>query len=105
MTGRDPERTADVELRNALYQLQVYDALAVATNDAHAALDAMLGASDPESARQALEQRFGFTGTQADAVLNLQFRRVTSIDRQKIELQRQEIAERVQVLEAELGGP
>lgn len=105
MTGRDPELTADVELRNTLHQLQVYEALAVATNDAYAALDSMLGASDPESGRRALEQRFGFTEMQATAVLDMQFRRVTAIDRQKIEQRRQELADRVQVLDAELGGP
>ena len=104
MTGRDPELTADVELRDALYQLQVYEALAVATNDAHGALDAILGASDSESGRRALEERFGFTEMQATAVLDLQFRRVTEIDRQKIEQRRQELCDRVLLLEAELGG-
>lgn len=78
MTGRDPELTADVELRNTVCQLQVYGALAVATNEAHAALDAMPGARDPESASRALEQ---------------------------IEQRRQELADRVLVLQAELSGP
>jgi len=105
MTGQDPELTADVELRNTRRQLQVYEAIAVATNDAHAALDAMLGAPNPESARRALEQRFGFTEVQATAVLEMQFRRVTAIDRQKIEQRRQELAARIQVRQAELGEP
>jgi len=65
----------------------------------------MLGASDPESARRDLERRFGFTETQATAVMDLQFRRVTTSDRQKIEQQRQALADRLLVLEAELGGP
>ncbi|MGN6130384.1 MAG: hypothetical protein ACTHOK_08595 [Nocardioidaceae bacterium] len=105
MTGRDPELTADVELRNTLYQLQVYEALAVAMDDAHVTLDAMLRAPDPEGARRDLEQRFGFTEMQATAVMDLQFRRVTASDRQKIEQRRQELADRVLALEAELDGP
>ena len=105
MTARDPELTAHVELRNTLYQLRVYEAIAVATNDAHATLDAMLGAPDADSARRALEQRYGFTEVQATAVMDVQFRRVTALDRWKIEQRRQQLAERVLVLEAELGGP
>lgn len=103
MAGGDPELPANVELQNMLYQLQVYEALVVAANDAHAALDAMLGASDPESGRRALEERFGFTDVQATAVLDLQFRRMTGVDRQKIEQRRDEIADRVRFLEGELG--
>jgi DNA gyrase subunit A len=104
MAGQDPELTADVELRNAVYQLQVYEAIAVAAGDAHGTLDAILGASDPDAARLVLRQRYGFTELQAVAVMDLQLRRVTAIDREKIELRRQELAARVMVLEAELGG-
>lgn len=35
MIGRDPELTAGVELRNSLYELHLYEAIAVAVNDAH----------------------------------------------------------------------
>jgi hypothetical protein len=36
-------------------QSQVYEAIAVAINDAHGTIDAMLGASDPEDAGRALQ--------------------------------------------------
>ena len=104
MTPRDPELSADDELRSLQYQLQVYEALAVAIGDAHAALDAMLEASDPEAARQELERRYGFTEMQATAVMEMQFRRVTALEGQKIEQRRHELAARVAVLEEELGG-
>jgi DNA gyrase subunit A len=65
--------------------LQVYEAIAIAANDAHGTLDAILGASDPEVARRALQQRYGFTELQAVAVMDMQFRRVTAIDRERIE--------------------
>jgi DNA gyrase/topoisomerase IV subunit A len=103
MTDRDPELSTDVELRNTHYQLQIYEAIAVATNDAHGALDAVLGASDPDAARRALQHRYGFTELQATAVMDMQFRRVTAIDREKIEQRHQELAARVTALEAELG--
>ena len=103
MANGDPELTAEVELRNASDQLQIYEAFVVATSDAHGTLDAMLAASDPDSARRALQQRYGFTEVQAVAVMDLQLRRVTASDREKIEQLRQELAERVMFLEAELG--
>ena len=105
MTDRDPELSADVELRNAQYQLRIYEAIAIATNDAHGALEAVLGASDPDAARRALQHRYGFTELQATAVMDMQFRRVTAIDREKIEQRHQELASRVTALEAELGRP
>jgi DNA gyrase/topoisomerase IV subunit A len=54
----------------------------VAANDAHGTLDAMLGASDPDTAGRALQQRYGFTELQATAVMDMQFRRVTALDRE-----------------------
>jgi DNA gyrase subunit A len=104
MTPRDPELSADDELQSLQYQVQVYEALAVAIGDARAVVDAMLEASNPEAARQALERRYGFTEMQARAVMELQFRRVTALDRQRIEQRRHELAARVAVLEEELGG-
>jgi DNA gyrase/topoisomerase IV subunit A len=41
---------------------------------------------------------------QALAVMDMQFRRVTEIDREKIDQRRHELAARVMVLEAELAG-
>jgi DNA gyrase/topoisomerase IV subunit A len=48
----------------------------------------MLGASDPDTAGRALQQRYGFTELQATAVMEMQFRRVTALDREKIEHRR-----------------
>ena len=56
MTSRDPELTLGAELRNTAYQLQVYRALAFATNDAHGTLDVMLSASNPDVDRRPLQQ-------------------------------------------------
>ena len=104
MTSRDPESTADDDLRMALQQLQVYEAIAVAASDAHAVLDSMLSASDPDAAREVLQQRYDFTEMQAWAVMDVQFRRMTSLDRQKLEERRQELVEQVAALQDEVGG-
>lgn len=67
-------------------------------------LDAILGASDPDVARRALEHRYGFTEMQAWAVMDVQFRRKTAMDRKKIERGRREFAARVADLEEEVDG-
>ena len=105
MTDRDPDLTAEDELRSVREQLEIYDAICVAAGDAHAVLDAVLGAPDPDSASRALELRYGFTKAQAWAVMEVQFRRMTLSDRQKIDQRRDELASRAAGLDAELGRP
>ena len=104
MTDREPGFTPEDELRNLRDQLHIHDALAVAADDAHAVLDAVLSALDPDAARRALELRYGFTETQAWAVMDVQFRRMTALDRQKIEQRRAELAARTAAVEEEIGG-
>ena len=63
----------------------------------------MLSASAPDAAFRALKHRYAFTEVQATAVMDVQFRRMTSTDRRNIEQKRHELAARVAVLEEELG--
>ena len=98
-----PERTADDERRNALLQMQIYEAIVIAANDAHAVIDIMLTASDPDAAHQALVDRYDLSEVQAWAVMDIQFRRLTSIDRQKVEQRHREVRELVAAVDRELG--
>lgn len=103
MTSRDPDRNPEVELQDALRQLSIYEAIASAASDAHAVLDIVMNAPDPEAASRALSSRYGFTEVQAWAVMDIQFRRLTSVDRRKIEQHHLELSEHVAALERELG--
>jgi DNA gyrase subunit A len=94
--------TAADELRNARYQLDVYEALATVVGDAHELLEILLNAEDASTAHDALRRRYRFTEVQAAAVMELQFRRVTTLDRQRIEQRRDELAHHVEVLEREV---
>jgi len=100
VTNRESESTVEAELSTALQQLHVYEAVVVAANDAHAVLDAILEASDPEAALVALRRRYGFTEVQGWAVMEVQFRRMTAADRRKIEQRRDELAALVAGLRA-----
>lgn len=105
MTGRDPTFTAEDELRSLRDQLHIYEAIVVAADDAHAVLDVVLEASDPDDAHRALRRRYGFTDPQAWAVMEVQFRRMTALDRQKIADRRSELVARAAAVEAELSEP
>jgi DNA gyrase subunit A len=98
-----PERNAEDELRNARLQMLIYEAIAIAASDAHTVLATVMGASAPEAAGRALQDRYGFTEVQASAVMDVQFRRLTSTYLHKIEEYRHELAARVSVLEGRPG--
>jgi DNA gyrase subunit A len=103
MTTQDPESSLEEDLQDALRQVHIYEAIAIAASDAHAVLDVMLTAADPDAANQALMGRYAFTEVQAWAVIEIQFRRMTAMDRTKIEQRRRELGERVKDLEQQLG--
>ena len=58
----------------------------------------LLQADDPDSAKTALRERFGFDEAQAQAVMDLQFRRATARDRHRIESRHREISEQLAFL-------
>jgi DNA gyrase/topoisomerase IV subunit A len=103
MTNRDPDFGSEEDLQDALRQVHIYEAIAIAASDAHSVLDVMLTAADPGAASRALMDRYAFTEVQAWAVTELQFRRMTATDRKKIEQRRHELGERVKDLEQQLG--
>ena len=105
MTGDHPgdaRSTAETDLRMGRQQVHVYEAVLVAAGDAHSVLDFLLAAADPDAARAALQDRYGFTEVQAAAVLDLQLSHVTSSQRQRIEQGLREVTARVAELEEQL---
>jgi DNA gyrase subunit A len=103
MTNRDPEFGPEEELQDVLRQAHIYEALSNAASDAHAVLDLMLTAADPSAANRTLMDRYAFSEVQARAVSELQFRRMTAEDRTKIEQRHDELRERIEDLERQLG--
>jgi DNA gyrase/topoisomerase IV subunit A len=99
----DARSTAETDLRVGRQQVLIYEAVLVAAGDAHAVLDVLLDAADPDAAHAALRERYGFTEVQAFAVLDLQLSRVTSSQRQRIEQGLHEVRARVAELEEQLG--
>lgn len=67
-----------------LERLRIYEALDRVLSDRHDLLDLLFEAADPKHAVTLLSERFGLDELQSMAVLDMQFRRVTSRDRQRI---------------------
>ncbi len=93
MPSRNNELPLADEIRQTDEQLHIYDGLARAIEEPHAALDIVLQAEDPDTASAALRDRFGLDRIQATAVLDLQFRRATRLDRRKIDDRRRELTD------------
>jgi DNA gyrase subunit A len=79
-------------------KLHLYDGLVAALNDPIAMLEVLLRAEDPDDARLGLGNRFGLDHIQARAVLDMQFRRATKLDRTRIREQRKDLAEQLDYL-------
>ena len=104
MPRRDLESILANDLPIARQQLEVYKAISVAASDAHAVLEVILTASNSAAARAALQQRYRFTEVQSSAVMDMQFRRMTSEDRENLEKRREEVVAEVAALEVEVDG-
>ena len=99
----DPPRDAvQQDLDITRQQALIYEAIVAAAGDAHAVLDILLDAADPDDARRTLRERYGFSEVQASAVLDVQLRRLTSSDLQRIRGHLEEVVARVAVLEEQL---
>jgi DNA gyrase subunit A len=97
---RDNELSLAEEIRQTEEQLRIYDGLTRAMTEPHTVLEVLLQAEDPESASAALRDRFGFDPVQATAVLEMQFRRATRLDRLKIEDRQRELSEHAAYLKS-----
>ncbi len=72
------------ELHDAKERLRVLEAILGALDEPHAALDLVLEAQDPDAASRALQEHFGLDAIQAMAILDMQYRRLTMRDRERI---------------------
>jgi DNA gyrase subunit A len=84
-------RRTQYELRQAAARLHILEGLLIALRNLDAVIRLIRASQDTESARSGLMQRFNLTQTQAQAILDLTLRRLTSLERDKIEAEHKEI--------------
>lgn len=91
-------RRSQYELDKARQRAHILDGLLIALSNLDEVINTIRQAPDVETARERLVNRFSLTEIQAQAILDLQLRRLAALERQKIEDEHKEIMEKIAYL-------
>ena len=92
-------RRSEYELRRARHRQHVLEGLRVALDHIDAIIETIRRSDDGAAARDNLMTRFGLSEIQAQAILDMQLRRLAALERRKIEDEYQEVTRQIQYLE------
>ena len=98
-------RRTEFELRKAKARAHILEGLRIALENLDAVIALIRNADDVEAARAGLMNRFALDERQAQAILDMQLRRLAALEREKIENEYREIQETISRLEDLLGDP
>jgi len=99
-------RRSEFELEKARERAHILEGLIKAIGQLNAVIRAIRESESAEAARQRLQERpFSLTERQAQAVLDMQLRRLAALERQKLEEEYAELIQRINYLEDLLANP
>jgi DNA gyrase subunit A len=98
-------RRAQFELDKARARAHILDGLLIALNNLDAVIRTIRESRDVETAKEQLMSRFNLSEIQAQAILDMQLRRLAALERQKIEDEYRQIVDRIHDLEDLLANP
>lgn len=98
-------RRSQFELEKARARAHILDGLLIALNNLDAVISTIRNSPDVETARERLMKRFELSELQAQAILDMQLRRLAALERQKIEDEHQQVLARIAYLEDLLASP
>ena len=98
-------RRAQFDLKKAQERAHILEGLRVAVDQLEAVIATIRAADDAEKAREALITQFSLTQEQAQAILDMQLRRLTALDRQRLEEEYQGLQRTIAQLETLLADP
>jgi DNA gyrase subunit A len=98
-------RRSRFELEKARARLHILEGLLIALANLDEIINTIRQSPDAEQARARLVERFKLSEIQAQAILDLQLRRLAALERQKIEAEHKEVRERIAYLEDLLATP
>ncbi|MCI0438478.1 MAG: DNA gyrase subunit A [Chloroflexi bacterium] len=98
-------RRSEYELRRARERAHILEGLRIAISNLDAVIALIRNAPDVEAARNGLIQRFSLDEAQAQAILDMQLRRLAALEREKLEQEYQEIQQKIRGLEGLLADP
>ncbi len=91
-------RRTQFELNKAEARAHILDGLLIALANLDDVIDTIRNSEDTESARTTLMERFKLTEIQAQAILDMQLKRLAALERQKIEDEHKELVQLIKEL-------
>ncbi|HQN03988.1 MAG TPA: DNA gyrase subunit A [Anaerolineaceae bacterium] len=98
-------RRSEFELEKARQRAHILEGLLIALEHLDAVIDLIRKSPDANVARERLMSQFKLSDAQAQAILDLQLRRLAALERQKIEDEHKEMLEKIAYLEDLLAHP
>ncbi len=98
-------RRTEFELEKARARAHVLDGLLIALANLDDVISTIRKSRDAEVAKERLMKRFKLTDIQAQAILDMQLRRLAALEREKIEEEHKETLQRIEHLEGLLADP
>jgi len=98
-------RRARYDLQKARERAHILEGLRIALQFLDEVIRTIRQAQDTDAARQALMQRFGLTQAQAQAILEMQLRRLSALERERLEEEYRNLQQTIADLEALLADP
>jgi DNA gyrase subunit A len=98
-------RRSQFELNRARDRAHILAGLLIALGHLDEVIDLIRRSPDAETAKERLMQRFELSDKQAQAILDMQLRRLAALERQKIEDEQKQTLERIAYLEDLLASP
>lgn len=98
-------RRAEYDLTRARERAHILEGLTVALDNLDAVIALIRASNDVETARSGLMTQFGLTEAQAQAILDMQLRRLAALERERIANEHIELQTRIADLEDLLGNP
>ncbi|MDY6785451.1 MAG: DNA topoisomerase (ATP-hydrolyzing) subunit A [Cyanobacteriota bacterium] len=92
-------RRTQYELRKARERDHILQGLLVALDNLDAIIHLIRAAADSATAKQQLVEQFGLSQAQADAILQMQLRRLTALEAEKIQAEHEELLVKIADLE------
>lgn len=99
------ERRSQFELDKAKARIHILDGYLIALNNIDAVIKTIREAQDADVAKINLMQRFKLSDLQAQAILDMQLRRLAALERWKIEEEHKQVKETIAYLEDLLANP
>lgn len=91
-------RRCKFELGKAEARVHILDGLLIALESIDAIIKLIRAAEDAEKAKEGLIKKFSLSDPQASAILEMQLRRLTGLEREKIEKEHKELTKRIKEL-------